>query len=767
VLKQRAIAVAVLVLMTALVGERRGASSPCEAAYRRGGDFMASLAVCEREFATTGSGSAGLNAARSANRLGRHEDVLAWATRMTGKAEEPKALELAARSHFDRQHDESAKELYRRAVEGFRSTGDARSAARCLYTLYVLGWRNGDHRDAFLSAAQAYQEAATAHDRQMELYALRGLVSALYEIGDRDAAAHALQKTDELTAADDRAAQAWSTMQHGLLHLSELRYAAALASFEQSLTLLDPGDVELVVPAHLNATEASLLLGDVEQAQTHLRAARTAAGTTSLEMNRRAALAFYESWIAEARGRFPESARIAAAALGQDVIAEWRWQLEFRLGRAEEGAGRLATAESAYTRAVGDLEQLRVRVSNDEFKDWLIERRRRPFEALFQLRVLRRDYAGALRAVEQAKARVLYDAFVQSAAQTSVHLDSLSAASEAARNRFDALRSFMPSPGASTVAILPSVPELLHAVGDRRVVVYFVSGDDLWALLVADGRISARRAGPARHVRDVAERLAARPDDLDLAATVAPMLLPEGWLPPRNSTLYIVPDGALRDLPFAALRYRGHWLVERLTISYVPSVSTLALLTQVSRDRNGPDVILGDPSGDLPAARRESEWVAGHLRTAAHVGAAATLQRLAGASGARLLHVAAHSWLAPGGPWLRLADGDVSASVIVRDRIGPEIAVLASCSGAAARGTNYWGSWSAAFLIAGTRSVVASVWSVQDADSRYFIQRFYESGGSEDPAGGLALAQRRLIVEGRSPSSWAPFVHIGLRRNKS
>jgi CHAT domain-containing protein len=90
--------------------------------------------------------------------------------------------------------------------------------------------------------------------------------------------------------------------------------------------------------------------------------------------------------------------------------------------------------------------------------------------------------------------------------------------------------------------------------------------------------------------------------------------------------------------------------------------------------------------------------------------------------------------------------------------------VLASCASGARPGRQMWGSLGASFLAAGSRSVLASLWSVEDAPTRELILRFYSEGGAPDPAGALARAQRVAIGRGLSPKIWAPFVLLGSDR---
>src|SRR4030095_14251785 len=106
----------------------------------------------------------------------------------------------------------------------------------------------------------------------------------------------------------------------------------------------------------------------------------------------------------------------------------------------------------------------------------------------------------------------------------------------------------------------------------------------------------------------------------------------------------------------------------------------------------------------------------------------------------------------------------VTPGEIVAGRIGPRLTVLASCSSGVQTGRQMWGSLGAAFLAAGSRAVLASLWSVDDRHTREFVRRFYEEGGAVDPAIALAQAQRVAIRQGVSPKDWAPFVLFGSNR---
>ena len=75
-----------------------------------------------------------------------------------------------------------------------------------------------------------------------------------------------------------------------------------------------------------------------------------------------------------------------------------------------------------------------------------------------------------------------------------------------------------------------------------------------------------------------------------------------------------------------------------------------------------------------------------------------------------------------------------------------------------------WVGLSRAFLSAGAKSVIASLWAVQDRATATLMQRFYERyGGAADPGRTLAEAQRAMLtVPGTAhPYYWAGFEVIG------
>jgi CHAT domain-containing protein len=312
------------------------------------------------------------------------------------------------------------------------------------------------------------------------------------------------------------------------------------------------------------------------------------------------------------------------------------------------------------------------------------------------------------------------------------------------------------------VAAPVPVARALVRIGARRALLYFATERAVWIIAVANRRVLLHKLpAPPQEIQRLADLLLANPSDVEATESLGRILLPSAAAPPSGD-LYVVAPGLLAGIPFAALRPDQRAAVERWTLHFVPSLSALAALSEATDQTAGPAVVLADAAGDLPGAREESIAVARTLGVEPLLGPRASREAVRGAGAARLLHLAVHGGVGLQGAWLDLGDGELTGADVLRWKLRPTVVVLTSCSSAAARAREFWGSMAASFLAAGSRAVVASLWSVEDAATRAFAERFYqEGGGGGHPARALARAQRSLLQRGVPPSSWAGFVVLG------
>ena len=258
------------------------------------------------------------------------------------------------------------------------------------------------------------------------------------------------------------------------------------------------------------------------------------------------------------------------------------------------------------------------------------------------------------------------------------------------------------------------------------------------------------------------------------------------------------PLGALQDA-------QGRWLGERFTISYVPSAALFVLAREGAprARRGGPMLLVGDPAYGgpdarrwprLPGAGRELRALAARFPSATlltgHAASAARVRALA-ASGAlgryRLIHFAAHTAIDP----TRVLDaalvlapdtpgGLASSRLLAREvaagwRLDADLVSLSACRslrGVSSASDGDLGLQEA-FLAAGARALLVTLWPVDDRAAELLIETFYARlTDPAKPAGraeALREAQQALRLwrdaDGSHPYAhpayWAAFALVG------
>ena len=112
-------------------------------------------------------------------------------------------------------------------------------------------------------------------------------------------------------------------------------------------------------------------------------------------------------------------------------------------------------------------------------------------------------------------------------------------------------------------------------------------------------------------------------------------------------------------------------------------------------------------------------------------------------------------------------DGFLQASEIAQLRLNADLAVLSACDTAvgALMGQEGIANLSRAFLLAGARTVVSTLWEVDDSSSLFLMRRFYAHlAARQSPATALTAAKRDMLrTFGRNtpPARWAAFTIEG------
>lgn len=248
----------------------------------------------------------------------------------------------------------------------------------------------------------------------------------------------------------------------------------------------------------------------------------------------------------------------------------------------------------------------------------------------------------------------------------------------------------------------------------------------------------------------------------------------------------IVPHQSLHYVPFAALTDGKTYFGEVHSLFNLPSASVLPLIQENVASVNiasNKMLVFGNPKTDnldpLPDAEAEAEAVAALLEAAIYTGSEATESRFwAEVPEARVIHIAAHGIYDEDMPLESTVylttdeqqDGRLQVAELYHlDLKAAEMVVLSACQtnvGLVSAGDEVVGL-TRAFLNAGTPSIIASLWRVDDKATSALMVAFYrywlEEGLSKAEALQAAQAHVRTMDDGRyaSPFYWAGFVLNG------
>jgi len=274
------------------------------------------------------------------------------------------------------------------------------------------------------------------------------------------------------------------------------------------------------------------------------------------------------------------------------------------------------------------------------------------------------------------------------------------------------------------------------------------------------------------------------------------------------SRLIIVPDGNLHLLPFDCLvNKQGQSLIETHVVSYAPSATSFYLLRTLPSSNEVRKPLLA--VGGIPANRKpkppkqyarrslftlEAKRIDDLTQTAAEIKAISQLfpndtvlleGKRATESALKsqplehfqFVHFALHGFSdtkIPERTALLLADDEHSSEDgllqdrEIRDlRIAADLVTLSACDTGIGRlqGQEGISSMVGSFLLAGARSVVASLWRVDDRSTGVLMKHFYSYlSNGEDKANALRLAKLDLIRQYQQdavPYYWAGFTLHG------
>ena len=255
--------------------------------------------------------------------------------------------------------------------------------------------------------------------------------------------------------------------------------------------------------------------------------------------------------------------------------------------------------------------------------------------------------------------------------------------------------------------------------------------------------------------------------------------------------IIIVPDRVLYNVPFAALKDESEKsLSESFRMRIAPSLTTLKLIHDSPADYHSETgaLIVGDPEvglviykghhtvlSPLPCARKEAEMIGRLLGAQPLSGRDATKQAvLENMHSVSMIHFATHGdaergeiALAPSRPTNGIPEEEdylLTMAEISQVRLTAKLVVLSCCHSACGQIKSEGVVGIArAFLGSGARSVLVSLWALDDKATEEFMRRFYKHlVDGESASESLHQAMQWMRANGFSDvGKWAPFMLIG------
>ena len=248
----------------------------------------------------------------------------------------------------------------------------------------------------------------------------------------------------------------------------------------------------------------------------------------------------------------------------------------------------------------------------------------------------------------------------------------------------------------------------------------------------------------------------------------------------KAKNLIVVPHGVLHKVPFAALTDGSNYLIEKYTISVLPSASLLEYVVKKRKEEKEKALVLANPKTEhMPLGFAEVE---GRMLESLFPSKEAYYREKATETKAKLrasdfnvIHFATHGEFNERQPMqsgLLLTRDDENDGclqvheVFEMDLKSANLVTLSACETALSKiqGGDDLVGLSRGFIYAGTPSILATLWKVDDASTSKLMEIFYrnwKSGMSKAEALRSAQESVKEMKGYEHPFYWAPFIMIG------
>jgi CHAT domain-containing protein/Flp pilus assembly protein TadD len=667
-------------------------------------------------------------------------------------------LEDDGNLHEQLGDDATAERDFRRAFDLSRAIGHPRGVTDSLMALGDLEWRRKGYEKAGALYQEAYTRAKDADDRG----AMAGSLVAL---------ALDLRDQVQLDHAQPRAQQA----------LEIARQTGATLTEAQALFALG----EIARKKHDDPKA-------IEQYSAGIDIAHKA-GSTEMEWQ----LAYGKGQALESLGHDEEALAAYKQAVAtiesvRDQLREERFQAGYINDRYQVYVAvvHLLLKLGKTGQAFQFSEKLRARSYLD-----LLERNQAPTSSRAEAD-LRARIRQLQRSIELEESKPTPE---RRSEKVRAFSSDLSTAEQDYQSLLDDLRSTRPGDAAAHALAVPPTQEIQAQLDNHSALIEYIVGGDSLSIFVLTRNALHAQSVPVR-VEDLQTKvelfrgLIARENNRDwikpgesLHGLLITPVKKEGWLE-GITQIILVPHGVLHYLPFAALPQPGgaglRYLVQDYVVDYLPAASALVYTKQM-QEPEGNLLAMAPSSSRLLYAPQEVRSVSSLYpdHSMVLIGAGATertFEKQAGGYG--IIHLAAHGFFDRLNPMFsgvelqpdKQNDGRLRVYEILRLHLRAQLVTLSACE--TALGSGYFSDYPAgddivgltrAFLYAGSSSVMASLWEVNDRSTLELMRGFYRDLQKTGEAAALRQAQMAMIDSRdrfSQPYFWAPFILVGINK---
>jgi len=506
---------------------------------------------------------------------------------------------------------------------------------------------------------------------------------------------------------------------------------------------------------------------------------------------------------------FPQALESFIKALSiaenQGYPSEIRWASD-RIGDILRQTGKPADALSYYQKAIQQIESTRSLLESADYRQSYFEGALDTYVKMMNALLLARKFREAFDYTEKARSRAFLDvlgskvqlsrlkgglleeerSLQERIASTKARVSDEAtgadrdvfrrqlAEAERAYNAFLAKVRKQDKEQASLMTVEPLTLKGVQELLDPGVTLlsYFVTSENVRIWVIDKDRMNYVRANIPRKLvatwvksyRDTNFSLGEKEKSDELSVALYQLLIQRVLPFVRGKQLIIVPHDVLHYLPFhALLSSDGKYLIEKYPIYYLSSASLLQF-TKEKRKAMGEKVLalgnpdLGDPKMSLQFAELEAKEIQGlYPQSTVLLKREATEEKGKGLSPQHdIVHFATHAELDENDPLssavLLAKDGKEDGRLEVREIFSMDLkanlVVLSACEtglGKLSSGDELVGL-TRAFIYAGTPSVVASLWKVEDSSTAKLMASFYRNLKTMSKVEALRQAQLELIT---------------------